>query len=267
MRHDSIAFPDDRCIAPYAQTGPSTAFRRFRPMFDSNRDGGLKPRRKRALSAALGLLLMATAPVITALPSLAQTDKTQTFILKENGPLKKEQLTPAPGGTGGGAGGGAGGGGSSTTTFYKIVEKSCRQLTFTFALNVPVHPELQDKDITDVTDSLRLDFSDTIPGANPQFTGASVSGEIVGPGGAPAPSVQISTSANPNDTLTLEDFRLSGLDQDGDPANRTVIITAYAEINPDGAAGDFVDNQAFIDLSTDVSALTFPSHDPALPDD
>ncbi|MEP3280133.1 MAG: hypothetical protein ABJO38_27215, partial [Stappiaceae bacterium] len=134
-------------------------------------------------------------------------------------------------------------------------------------LNVPVAPELQGQDLTPLTDSLRFDFNDTIPGANPQFTSVSVSGEITGPGGLAAPAPQISTSANPNDTLTLADFRLTGLDQDGDPANRTIVVTAYAEINPDGAAGEFVDNQAFIDLSTVDGVLTLPSHDPALPDD
>ncbi|MEP3275932.1 MAG: hypothetical protein ABJO38_05970, partial [Stappiaceae bacterium] len=117
MRHDSTAFPDGQVLPPYAETGLSNFFKRVRPMFDTFRDNGHKPGLKRGISAALGLLLLATTPVLTAAPSMAQADKATNFILKDNGLLKKDgtdgpkKLEPAPGGGAGGGGGGGGGGG------------------------------------------------------------------------------------------------------------------------------------------------------------
>ena len=75
------------------------------------------------------------------------------------------------------------------------------------------------------------------------------------PCGGPLPGATISTSANPNDTATVSDFRLSATDLDGAGAPNERVITFKITAKIDHAAfpaPTIVDNQGMIKVTPEV---------------
>lgn len=121
-------------------------------------------------------------------------------------------------------------------------------------------------------DNVRFDLQDQLPG-DLAIVDVSISGDITGPGGGAAPSHTVGTTATPDDSLSLADFRVSAADLDGDGSltERYAIIEIKAKIDQAAfPAVTNVDNQGNITLQrADVGGGlgTMPSHDPAIPDD
>ncbi|RWB11150.1 MAG: hypothetical protein EOQ41_33480, partial [Mesorhizobium sp.] len=69
----------------------------------------------------------------------------------------------------------------------------------------------------------RIDFKDQLPHGL-RIVGVHVSGDGTDASGGPLPGASISTSANPNDTAGVSDFRISASDLDGVGAPNERII-------------------------------------------
>ena len=122
-------------------------------------------------------------------------------------------------------------------------------------------PKLQD---------VRIDLRDTLP-AGLEIVDVQVSGDGTAADGGPLPAPAISTVTNPNDTMKLDDFRVStsDLDGSGEIDRRYVDFVITAKIDHAAfPAPTIVANQGFATV-TRVGGIVVevPSHDPALPDD
>ncbi|WP_429097665.1 hypothetical protein [Aminobacter sp. BE322] len=117
--------------------------------------------------------------------------------------------------------------------------------------------------------SLRMDFRDQLP-PGLRIVNVQASGDGTDAVGGPLPAGAIGTTANPNDTATIADFRLSATDLDGvgGPNERYVDIRITALIDQAAfPAPAVVDNQGFVKLSAGPGSVEIPSHDPSKPDD
>lgn len=116
----------------------------------------------------------------------------------------------------------------------------------------------------------RLDFKDQLPHGL-QIVSAHVSGDGTDAAGGALPGAVISTSADPNDTATVSDFRISASDLDGMGAANERAITFQIVAKIDHAAFPapaMVDNQGTIKVSMGGGPGTIiPSQDPGKPDD
>jgi hypothetical protein len=119
-------------------------------------------------------------------------------------------------------------------------------------------------------EAVNFNLRDQLP-AGLSIVDVAVTGDVTGPGGGAAPVPAVSTTAGPDDTLGLADFRLSATDLDGSGefGQRHIDIRITAKIDQAAfPAATIVDNQAFIKASRPgVPSIEIPSHDPALPDD
>ena len=118
--------------------------------------------------------------------------------------------------------------------------------------------------------NVRMDFRDTLP-AGLEIVDVQVSGDATDAVGGPIPAPAISTTGTPNDTVKLDDFRLStsDLDGSGEIDRRYVDFVITAKIDHAAFPAPVqVDNQGFVGLIlVGGPAIMVPSHDPALPDD
>ncbi|RVC60235.1 hypothetical protein [Mesorhizobium sp.] len=116
----------------------------------------------------------------------------------------------------------------------------------------------------------RLDFKDQLPHGL-QIVSVHVSGDGTDAGGGALPGASISTSADPNDTATVSDFRISASDLDGMGAanERTITFQIVAKIDHAAfPAPAIIDNQGTIKVSMGGGPGTIiPSQDPGKPDD
>ncbi|WP_184872871.1 hypothetical protein [Mesorhizobium sangaii] len=116
----------------------------------------------------------------------------------------------------------------------------------------------------------RLDFKDQLPHGL-EIVNANVAGDGTDAAGGPLPGATISTSANPNDTATVSDFRISASDLDGVGAPNERVITFQITAKIDHAAfpsPTIVDNQGMIKVTPEAGTGTIiPSQDPSKPDD
>ena len=117
---------------------------------------------------------------------------------------------------------------------------------------------------------VRIDLRDTLP-AGLEIIDVQVSGDGTAAGGGPLPAPAISTVTNPNDTVRLDNFRVStsDLDGSGEIDRRYVDFVITAKIDHAAfPAPTIVANQGFATV-TRVGGIVVevPSHDPALPDD
>jgi hypothetical protein len=119
-------------------------------------------------------------------------------------------------------------------------------------------------------EDVRIDLRDTLP-AGLEIVDIQVSGDGTAADGGPLPDPTISTTTNPNDTMTLDDFRVSTSDLDGsgeiDRRYVDFIITARID-HAAFPAPTIVANQGFATVTrVEDIVVEIPSHDPALPDD
>ena len=117
---------------------------------------------------------------------------------------------------------------------------------------------------------VRIDLRDTLP-AGLEIVDVQVSGDGTAADGGPLPAPAISTVTNPNDTMRLDNFRVStsDLDGSGEIDRRYVDFVITAKIDHAAfPAPTIVANQGFATV-TRVGGIVveIPSHDPALPDD
>ncbi|MFD2054020.1 hypothetical protein ACFSQT_13235 [Mesorhizobium calcicola] len=116
----------------------------------------------------------------------------------------------------------------------------------------------------------RLDFKDQLPHGL-EIVNVNVSGDGTDAAGGPLPGAAISTSANPNDTATVSDFRISASDLDGVGAPNERVITFQITAKIDHAAFPspvIVDNQGIIKVTPEPgTGIIIPSQDPSKPDD
>ncbi len=118
--------------------------------------------------------------------------------------------------------------------------------------------------------SMRMDFSDQMPNGLTVID-VDVSGDGKAGGGGALPAGTIGTTADPNDTAEIKDFRLTidDVDGSGEPDERVVNIRIVAKIDPLAfPAPTAIDNQGWVNVSRPGGAMIhLPSHNPALPDD
>lgn len=116
----------------------------------------------------------------------------------------------------------------------------------------------------------RIDLRDQLP-PGLSIVDVDITGDATGSGGGALPPEAVSTTASHDDTLAIEDIRLSAFDLDGDGSATTRSFSVRITAKIDRAAFPvpaIVDNQAEIVITpaggTGAAAL---SHNPALPDD
>ncbi|RUY58826.1 hypothetical protein EN973_00885, partial [Mesorhizobium sp. M7A.F.Ca.CA.001.12.1.1] len=125
-------------------------------------------------------------------------------------------------------------------------------------------------DLTALLKTLKIEFKDQLPHGL-SIVSANVSGDGTDASGGPLPGVSISTSAGPNDTATVSNFRLSAADLDGAGAANERVINFQITAKIDHAAfpsPTVIDNQGVIKVSNGAGPGTIiPSQDPGKPDD
>ncbi|CDX63505.1 conserved exported hypothetical protein [Mesorhizobium plurifarium] len=150
-------------------------------------------------------------------------------------------------------------------------QRSCDSVEY--VLSFGIHGDPQDFDRPSVAALLkatRLDFRDQLPHGL-QIVSVDVAGDGTSASGGPLPAASISTSAGPNDTASVSNFRISAANLDGAGAANERVITFRITAKIDHAAFPApatVDNQGEIKVSLRGGpATTIPSQDPDRPDD
>ncbi|CDX26972.1 conserved exported hypothetical protein [Mesorhizobium sp. ORS 3324] len=150
-------------------------------------------------------------------------------------------------------------------------QKSCDSVEY--VLSFGIHGDPQDFDRPSVAALLkatRLDFKDQLPHGL-QIVSVDVVGDGTSASGGPLPAASISTSAGPNDTASVSNFRISASNLDGVGAadERLVTFRITAKIDLAAfAAATAVDNQGEMKVAfRGGPATTIPSQDPDKPED
>ena len=116
----------------------------------------------------------------------------------------------------------------------------------------------------------KIDFKDQLPHGL-KIVSVHVNGDGTDASGGPLPAATISSSANPDDTATVSDFRISASDLDGSgaPNERVITFRILAKIDQSAFPSPAnVDNQGRIKVSMGGGPATIiPSQDPGKPDD
>jgi len=206
-------------------------------------------RRKGRWLMAAGLALASLAPSAAGALTLAEPE------LKLD---RLERVEPEPG---------------RVTPFFEKVgrQRGCDHVEYRLRFGVKGSPEaLSHPAFADTIRNFRMDLSDQMPNG---LTVISVhaSGDGTDVGGGALPSGSIDTTADPNDTAKLDDFRLSATDLDGsgEADRRYVDVRIVAKIDPAAfPAPTLIDNQGWVRVTRPAgAAVDIPSHDPAEPDD
>ncbi|MDX8478514.1 hypothetical protein RFN28_08470 [Mesorhizobium sp. VK24D] len=150
-------------------------------------------------------------------------------------------------------------------------QRSCD--TVEYVLSFGIHGDPQDFDRPSVAALLkatRLDFKDQLPHGL-QIVSVNVVGDGTSASGGPLPAASISTSAAPNDTASVSNFRISASNLDGVGAADERLITFRITAKIDHAAFPTpatVDNQGLMEVAfRGGPATTIPSQDPDKPED
>ncbi len=164
------------------------------------------------------------------------------------------------------------GNGEAEPFFTKIGQQlNCDYVRYRLRFGAQGDPDkFLDPAFTANLQNVRLDFRDTLP-AGLEIVDVQVSGDGTGAGGGAMPAPTVSTTTNPNDTVKLENFRLSTsyLDGSGEPDRRYVEFVVTAKIDHAAfPAPAIVANQGFVKIALiGGPSIEVASHDPALPDD
>ena len=162
--------------------------------------------------------------------------------------------------------------GKAEPFFTKIGEQlNCNYVRYRLRFGAEGDPaKFLDPAFTANLQNVRMDFRDTLP-AGLEIVDIKVSGDGTDAVGGPLPAASISTTTNPNDTVKVDNFRLTTADLDGsgeiDRRYIDFVITAKID-HAAFPAPTLVANQGFVGLIlVGGPAIMVPSHDPALPDD
>jgi hypothetical protein len=228
---------------PVEHTGPTVMETIMKPL-------SLARRSARWLAAAGIALACLTATPASALEELV-IDEEPRLELDEPGGPEIDAVAPRP-------------------FFEKIgAQRDCNYVTYTLRFGFRGAPAaFASPGFGALIASVRFDFSDQMPNGLTVVDVTAAGDGTMGGGGALAPS--IGTSADPNDTAKLDDFRLSATDLDGsgEAGQRFITIKITARIDPGAFPGpSVVENQGWVRVARDGGPIDIPSHDPSIPDD
>lgn len=150
-------------------------------------------------------------------------------------------------------------------------QRGCDYVVYTLTFGLRGNPQgFASPGLAAALKAARLDFRDQLPHGL-RIVGVHVSGDGTDASGGPLPVAAIGTSAVPDDTATVTDFRISPLDLAGlgVPNERTITFQITASIDHAAfPAPVTVDNQGTIKVTAAGGAVTtIPSQDPGQPDD
>ncbi|UVK39288.1 DUF11 domain-containing protein [Mesorhizobium sp. AR10] len=152
----------------------------------------------------------------------------------------------------------------------KGTQRGCDYVVYSLSFGLRGDPQsFADPNLVARLKKLKMDFKDQLP-AGLEIVNVNVSGDGTDSAGGPLPGATISTSANPNDTATVSDFRISDSDLDGAGAANERVITFKITAKIDHAAfpsPTIVDNQGLIKVTNGPTEIIIPSQDPSKPDD
>ncbi|RWB32461.1 hypothetical protein [Mesorhizobium sp.] len=150
-------------------------------------------------------------------------------------------------------------------------QRGCDYVVYSLSFGLRGKPQaFANPGLVAALEKARIDFKDQLPHGL-RIVGVHVSGDGTDASGGPLPGASISTSANPNDTAGVSDFRISASDLDGVGAPNERIINFQITARIDHAAfasPATIDNQGVIEMTVGPGTGTIiPSQDPAKPDD
>ncbi|MFK0686925.1 hypothetical protein ACFX5Q_01765 [Mesorhizobium sp. IMUNJ 23033] len=153
----------------------------------------------------------------------------------------------------------------------KGTQRGCDYVVYSLSFGLRGDPQgFADPSLIARLKKIRVDFKDQLPHGL-EIVNVNVSGDGTDSSGGPLPGATISTSADPNDTATVSDFRISAADLDGVGAPNERIINFRITAKIDHAAfpaPPIVDNQGLITVTAGPgTAKIIPSQDPSKPDD
>ena len=153
----------------------------------------------------------------------------------------------------------------------KGTQRGCDYVVYSLSFGLRGDPQgFADPSFVARLKKLQLDFKDQLP-PGLAIVNFNVSGDGTDASGGPLPGGTISTSANPNDTATVSDFRISATDLDGAGAVNERVINFKITAKIDHAAfpsPTVVDNQGIIKITPAAgTGAILPSQDPSKPDD
>ncbi|MER9235549.1 DUF11 domain-containing protein [Mesorhizobium sp. M0622] len=153
----------------------------------------------------------------------------------------------------------------------KGTQRGCDYVVYSLSFGLRGNPQgFASPGLAAMLKKVRLDFRDQLPHGL-RIVGVHVTGDGTDASGGPLPGAAISSSADPNDTATVSDFRISAGDLDGIGAPNERVITFQITAKIDHTAFPspaIVDNQGVIKVSRERGAgVEIPSQDPGKPDD
>ncbi|MER8864807.1 DUF11 domain-containing protein [Mesorhizobium sp. M0751] len=153
----------------------------------------------------------------------------------------------------------------------KGTQRGCDYVVYSLSFGLRGNPQgFASPGVAAMLKKVRLDFRDQLPHGL-RIVGVHVTGDGTDASGGPLPGAAISSSAGPDDTATVSDFRISAGDLDGVGAANERVITFQITANIDHAAfpsPTIVHNQGMVKVSRERGAgIEIPSQDPGKPDD
>ncbi|MER8376702.1 hypothetical protein [Mesorhizobium sp. M1406] len=153
----------------------------------------------------------------------------------------------------------------------KGTQRGCDYVVYSLSFGLRGDPRgLADPSLEARLKKVRIDFKDQLPHGL-EIVNVNVSGDGTDSSGGPLPGATISTSANPNDTAVVSDFRISTSDLDGVGAPNERVINFVITAKIDHAAfpaPTIIDNHGMIKVTAGPGTGTIiPSQDPSKPDD
>lgn len=150
-------------------------------------------------------------------------------------------------------------------------QRSCDYVVYSLSFGLRGDPQgFADPSLAARLNKVRIDFKDQLP-QGLEIVNVNVSGDGTDSSGGPLPGATISTSAGPNDTAEVSDFRISASDLDGVGAPNERVINFRITAKIDHAAfpaPTIVDNQGLIKVTAGPgTGIIIPSQDPSKPDD
>ncbi|MES0152938.1 DUF11 domain-containing protein [Mesorhizobium sp. M0018] len=153
----------------------------------------------------------------------------------------------------------------------KGTQRGCDYVVYSLSFGLRGNPQgFASPDLAAMLKKVRLDFRDQLPHGL-RIVGVHVTGDGTDASDGPLPGAAISSSAGPDDTATVSDFRISASDLDGIGAANERVVTFQITAKIDHAAfpsPTTVHNQSVLKVSRERGAgVEIPSQDPGKPDD
>jgi hypothetical protein len=150
-------------------------------------------------------------------------------------------------------------------------QRSCDTVEYLLSFGLRGEPQgFASPSLAAALKAAKLEFKDQLPHGL-RIVNVQVAGDGTDAGGGPLPAAVISSSAGPDDTATVSDFRISASDLDGTGAPNERVITFRITATIDHAAfptPTTVANQGLVKVTFGAGMGTvIPSQDPGKPDD